>query len=184
VATNRLQGILSFVGLLAVCGGLGYGAWIGLTRPPSKGKAPTRREAPKNDSLAFVAVAGEGVDLEVIAPSGRTTSTAGPTSGDRIPGSDATVDCPGFADSRTGESACTASINISAPAAGDYTVVARAGATQRTVTLNVGWATASQVKRGGFDVRVQIAPGGATAFTFTAARDAVSQRSEPRPWTR
>lgn len=166
---------------MAVCAGLGYLAWIGLTRPPGSRRAAPRRVAPANDSLAFVAVAGEGVDLEVIAPDGQWTSTADASHASRIPSSDASVDCPGFSEPGGSEAACTASIHVSTPRPGDYVIVVR-GTRPRALVVNVGWATASQVKRGGFDVRVQVAPGSPTAFSIVASRDAVSQRSEPRPY--
>lgn len=180
MAGDRSQGILGFIGLVAVSTALGYGAWISLTRPKGPGRSPTARMAPANDSLGFVSVAAEGVDLEIMSPEGARTSTraADPTDS-RIARSEASVDCPGFADPDGKESECTASINVSQPAAGDYTVIARATA-PRVVTLNVGWATESQFKRGGFDVRLQVARGGATSFTIIVSRDAVTQRSEPR----
>ncbi|MEA3246004.1 MAG: hypothetical protein U9Q74_07580 [Gemmatimonadota bacterium] len=181
MAGTRLQGIAGFIGLLAVCAGLGYLAWIGLTRPPGARRATPRRVAPANDSLAFVAVAGEGVDLEVIAPDGRRTSTVGTAHDGRIPGSESSVDCPGYSDPGGTEAACTASVNVSTPRPGDYVIVVRS-ARPRALVVNVGWATESQVKRGGFDVRVQVAPGSPTAFSIVALRDAVSQRSEPRPY--
>lgn len=159
---------------------LGYGAWIVITRPLSRDGSAVRRVAPPNDSLAFVSVAAEGVDVEIVGPSGARTSTAGSPNAGRIPGSETVVDCPGFADARGKEVACTASITLSTPAEGEYTVVVRS-TTPKWVTLNIGWATASGLKQGGFDVQMQIAPGGATGFQLAVVRDAVSQRSEPRP---
>jgi hypothetical protein len=181
MAGTRLQGIAGFVGLVVVSAVLGYLAWIGLTRPPNSRRASALRVAPANDSLAFIAVAGEGVDLEVIAPDGRRASTAGGLAAPRIPGSDASVDCPGFSDPGGTEAACTASISLAAPMPGDYVIVVRS-ARPRALVVNVGWATASQVKRGGFDVRVQVAPGKPASFAIAAVRDGVSQRSEPRPY--
>jgi len=180
VAGDRSQGILGFIGLVAVSTALGYGAWISLTRPQRPSRSAAARLAPANDSLGFVSIAAEGVDLEMVSPDGGRTSTraADPTDS-RIARSEAAVDCPGFAEPDGKESACTASVNVNQPAAGDYTVIARA-TTQRAVTLNVGWATESQLKRGGFDVRLQVARGGATSFTIIVGRDAVTQRSEPR----
>ena len=175
-----LQGILSFVGLVAICTALGYGAWKLLTRPHKRDtETAVRRAAPPNDSLGFVSVAGEGVDLEIVAPSGMRTSTAAGVSGARIPRSESQVDCPGFSAPGGRESECTASVHVNAPPPGDYTIVARATET-RAVVLNVGWATASQVQHGAFDVRVQVARGGATSFRIIVARESVSQRSEPR----
>ena len=182
MANNRSQGILGFIGLLAVCAGLGYGAWVALTRPRLRsGQQMTARLAPANDSMGFVSVAAEGVDLELVAPDGARSATSGGVAGAlRIAGAEPSVDCPGFADPGGKESACTASINVIAPAAGDYTIIARATAS-RAVTLNIGWATASETRRGAFDVRVQVARGGATSFAIIVGRDAVSQRTEPRP---
>lgn len=181
MAGDRSQGILGFIGLVAISTALGYGAWISLTRPKGPSRAAISREAPANDSLGFVSIAAEGVDLEMVSPDGTRTSTraSDPTDG-RIARSEASVDCPGFANPDGKESDCTASIIVNQPAAGDYTVIARA-AGRRIVTLNVGWATESQIKRGAIDVRLQIAAGNATSFTIIVARDAVSQRSEPRP---
>ncbi len=184
MARDGSQGILGFIGLVALSAVLGFGAWKLITRPKERpGQRAVRREAPANDSLGFISVAGEGVDLEILAADGSRTSTAGAaTAAGRVPRSDATVDCPGFAEPGGKESACTASIHLGAPSPGDYTIIARAP-DARMVVLNVGWATASQASRGAFDVRVQVARGGATAFTIIAARNAVSQRSEPRPYT-
>ena len=164
---------------MAICAGLGYGAWKGLTRPPGA-RASARRVAPANDSLEFVSVAGEGVDLEVTGPTGARTTTTGSVGEGRIPGSETSVDCPGFADPGGREMDCTASVTISTPAPGDYTIVVRS-AKVRGLTLNVGWSTVSQLKHGGFDVRAQVAAGGATAFTIAVARASVTQRSEPKP---
>ncbi|HVZ50289.1 MAG TPA: hypothetical protein VG916_16005, partial [Gemmatimonadaceae bacterium] len=165
---HRLQGFFSFVGLVAVSGVLGYAAWKGLTKPPG-GHAPARRAAPANDSLSFVSVAGEGVDLEIIGPTGARAMTTGSAAEGRIPGSETSVDCPGFTDPGAKEAACTASITVNTPAPGDYTVIARSP-TPRALTVNVGWSTVSQLKRGGFDVRLQVAGGGATAFAVVVAR--------------
>lgn len=174
---------MGFIGLVAISAALGYGAWKAITRPKARpGQSAMRRVAPANDSLGFISVAGEGVDLEILAPDGSRTSTTGAADGPgRVPRSDATVDCPGFSDPGGREAACTVSIHLGAPAAGDYTIIARA-ADARVAVLNVGWATASQALKGAFDVRVQVARGGATAFTIIAGRDVVSRRSEPRPY--
>jgi hypothetical protein len=185
VAKERSQGILGvpgLVGLLLLSTALGYGAWAALTRPRQRPEqVAARRTAPANDSLGFVSVAGDGVDLEVVAPSGlRTATSAAFSTGSRIPGSDAQVDCPGITGPGTREATCTASIHLSSPSPGDYTVVVRSSSA-RAVVLNVGWATTSQQRRGGFDVPVQVARGGATAFTVIVTRDGVSQRTEPRP---
>lgn len=180
MANARLQGFAGFLGLVAICTGLGYLAWIGLTRPRGAERAPGRRVPPANDSLAFVAVAGEGVDIEVVAPDGSRTASAGPPAAQRIPGSEASVDCPGYSGPGGAEAACTASVTVATPPPGDYTIILRA-AQPRGLVVNVGWGTASQLKRGGFDVRVQVAPGRATAFSIVALRDAVGQRSEPHP---
>ncbi len=161
-------------------GVLGYLAWIGITRPPGSSKRSARRSAPANDSLAFLSVAGDGVELEIVAPDGRRTATSGATGADRIPGSEGTVDCPRFAAPGASEEECTASISISTPSPGDYTVIVRS-TRSRAIVVNVGWSTVSQLKRGGFDVRVQVAPGRPSAFMIDATRDAVGQRSEPRP---
>jgi len=166
---------------VAASAALGYLAWIGLTRPPDGRRAAPRRVAPANDSLAFVSVAGEGVDLELIAPDGRRASTAGGSAAPRIPASDASVDCPGYSEPGGTEAACTASIKVSEPAAGDYVVVVHS-ARPRALVVNVGWATTSQLKRGGFDVRVQAGPGTPSSFTIAAFRDGVTQRTEPRPY--
>jgi hypothetical protein len=184
VARDGSQGILGFIGLVALSAVLGFGAWKVITRPKERpGQRAVRREPPANDSLGFISVAGEGVDLEIVAPDGSRTSTNGASTGPgRVPRSDATVDCPGFSAPGGRESECTASIHLGAPAPGDYTIIARA-ADARVVVLNVGWATASEVLRGAFDVRVQVSRGGASAFTIIASRDAVSRRSEPRPYT-
>ena len=181
MAGDRSQGILGFIGLVAVSTALGYGAWISLTRPKGRSRPQAARVAPANDSLGFVSIAAEGVELEIVSPDGARTSTRAVDPIDsRIARSESSVDCPGFSQPDGKESDCTASININQPTAGDYTVIARATGS-RVVTLNVGWATASQFKRGGFDVRVQVSAGGATSFAIILTRDAVSQRSEPRP---
>jgi hypothetical protein len=132
--------------------------------------------------MGFVSVAGEGVELEFVAPDGKHTSTAGTTASDRIAGSDASVDCPGFSGPGGGEADCTASVRLTAPRPGDYSIITRSPKA-RTVVLNVGWGTASEVKHGGFDVRVQVAGGGATGFSIIVGKDVVSQRSEPKPIT-
>lgn len=183
MAQRRSQGILGFLGLVAISVALGYGAWLALTRPPSRGGSPTlRRQAPANDSLGFISVAGEGVDLEVVAPTGQRTGTGAPVgAASRIPASEAVVDCPGFSLPGGSEATCSASVHLTSPAPGDYTVITRSS-DARAVVLNVGWATASQVRRGAFDVRVQVARGGATAFTVIVGRDGVSQRTQPRPY--
>lgn len=181
MAGDRSQGILGFVGLVAVCTALGYGAWIVLTRPKVRGaKAPIVRVDPAHDSVGFVAVAGEGVDIDVSGPSGARASTRGASAeAARLARSESSVDCPGFADPGGKESACTASINVKTPAVGDYTITVRSQ-DERAVTLNVGWASASQVRKGAFYVRVPVAARGASAFTIIVARDGVTQRSEPR----
>lgn len=182
---DRSQGILGYLGLLVLCSALGYGAWLALTRPKSRGAAASATVAYTGpDSVGFVSVTGEGVELELVGQSGARTLTAGGgSSHQKIPGSETTVDCPGFSSPGGAESACTTSINVSTPAIGDYSVVVRS-TTPRAVVLNVGWATASQARRGGFDVRVQVARGGATAFVIIVTREGVTQRSEPRPVSR
>lgn len=182
MARDRSQGIVGYFGLIALCTALGYGAWIALTRPKSRDAgAPVSKTYTGPDSVGFVSVAGDGVDLELVGPGGTRTATAVSASGQqKITGTETTIDCPGFASPGGAESACTASINVNTPSIGDYTVVVRS-ATARAVVLNVGWATASQARRGGFDVRVQVAGGGATSFVVIVTREGVSQRSEPRP---
>ena len=178
---ERSQGILGFVGLVAVCAALGYGAWIALTRPkPREGAVATRPVYAGPDSVGFFSVAGEGVDLEIAGPGG-VASTAGAAAGPKLPRAESSVDCPGVAAPGAAEAACTVSINVGTPVSGDYTVTVRgsAGAARATL-LNVGWGSASGVRRGGFDVRVQIARGGATSFGVLVVREGVSQRSEPR----
>ena len=184
MSRDRSQGILGFLGLVVVCAALGYGAWKALTRPkPRDAAAPPGRQHTGPDSVGFVSVAGEGVELEMLGPGGTRTSTAGGVAAQpKIAGSETSVDCPGFASPGGNESACTASINVNSPAPGDYTIVSRSGAS-RAVVLNVGWATASQARRGGFDVRVQVSRGGATSFAIIVSREGVSQRSEPRAVT-
>lgn len=182
VARDRSQGILGFFGLVALCGALGYGAWIVLTRPRARQGAPrslsTVHTGP--DSVGFVSVAGEGIELELIAPDGRRTSTSGSIAGEqRIARSEPTVDCQGFVTPGAKEAPCTVSINLTVPATGDYTVIAR-GSERRTAVLNVGWATVSQARRGAFDVRVQVGTTGVSSFKIIVSRDGVSQRSEPR----
>jgi hypothetical protein len=175
---------VSFVGLVAVCAALGYGAWMLLTRPTAReGQTATRRMAPANDSMGFLSVAGEGVELEVLAPDGRRTLTSeAPSSPTRIARSETQVDCPGVSGPGRREPDCTASINLGVPLPGDYTIIARA-TSARAAVLTVGWATASQVTRGGFNVTVQVARNGATAFSVIVTRDNVSRRTEPRPYT-
>jgi len=181
VARDRSQGILSFIGLVVICAALGYGAWRRLTRPKSRDAGPAARLVQTGpDSVGFVSVAGEGVELEIVAPGGARTTTGGAEGQAKIVRSDAGVDCPGFAGPRGQDAVCTASINLNTPAPGDYTVVARS-VDRRAVVLNVGWATASQARKGAFDVRVQVAPRGATSFVIIVSREGVSQRSEPRP---
>jgi hypothetical protein len=155
-----------------------------LTRPPAReGQTAVRRAAPARDSVGFISVAGEGVELEVLAPDGRRTSTSeAPSSPTRIARSETQVDCPGVPGPGGREPDCTASINLGAPAPGDYTVIARA-TNARASVLTVGWASASQVTRGGFNVTVQVARNGATAFSVVVTRDNVSRRTEPRPYT-
>lgn len=173
---------MGFFGLVAICAALGYAAWIQITKPKLRPtQVSSRRPPPANDSIGFISVAGEGVELEFVAPDGkRTSTTAGATAPNRIAGSEATVDCPGFSGPGGSEADCTSSIRIPLPHPGDYSIIARANRT-RAVVLNVGWGTASEYRHGGFDVRVQVAPGGATGFSIIVARDAVSQRSEPKP---
>lgn len=182
MARDRSQGILGFFGLVIVCGALGYGAWTALTRPKSRGTAAAPRQTYTGpDSVGFLSVAGEGIELEVVTPTGLRISTAGMGVGkQKIPGAEATVDCPGITTPGSAEPDCTVSVNVSTPAPGDYTVITRA-TKLRAVILNVGWASASQAKRGAFDVRVQVAKGGATSFAIIVSREGVSQRSEPRP---
>ena len=188
MAPGRVQGILrgisTFLSLVALCTALGYGAWILLSRPVKReGQTAVKRAAPPNDSLGFMSVAGEGVELEIIAPDGRkTTTNESPSTSTRIARSESAVDCPGVSAPGRKEAACTASIHLGAPSPGDYTIVARSTDARASV-LNVGWATTSQIQRGGFDVVVQVTRGGATAFTVIVVRDNVSRRSEPRPWT-
>ncbi|MDA1080450.1 MAG: hypothetical protein O2973_02050 [Gemmatimonadetes bacterium] len=177
---NRSQGILQFIGLVAISIGLGYAAWTVLSRPKLRpGQLRVERVSPANDSLGFVSMTAEGVDLDVVAPDGSRTSTRAVDAGSRIAGSESSVDCPGFSNPDAKESDCTASVSITAPSPGDYTVIARSAAV-RFVTLNVGWATVSQAKRGAFDVRLQMAGSGATSFSIIVSRNAVSLRSEPR----
>lgn len=181
MARDRSQGILGFFGLVLVCGALGYGAWKALTRPKSRATPAPSQAYTGPDSVGFMSVAGEGIELEVVTPAGLRISTAGMGVGtQKIPGAEATVDCPGIATPGAAEPDCTVSVNVGTPRPGDYTVIARA-TKLRAVILNVGWASASQAKRGAFDVRVQVARGGATAFGIIVSREGVSQRSEPRP---
>jgi hypothetical protein len=185
VERERSQGIrsaVSFVLLLVVCGVLGYGAWLVLTRPkPRDSAGPVRKAYTGPDSVGFVSVAGEGVELELLGPGGARTSTVpGAPVQQKIAGSETSVDCPGFITPGGSEAACTSSINVNVPGIGDYTVVARSAAA-RAVVLNVGWATASQARRGAFDVRVQVPRGGASSFGIIVSREGVTQRSEPRP---
>ena len=180
--SQGIQSLISFAVLVIVCVALGYGAWMILTRPKSRAAAgPVRKAYTGPDSVGFVSVAGEGVELELVGPGGGRTSTApGAPAAQKITGSETTMDCPGFTSPGGGEAACTASINVNAPGVGDYTVVARS-ATARAVVLNVGWATASQAKRGAFDVRVQVSRAGTSSFGIIVTREGVTQRSEPRP---
>jgi hypothetical protein len=184
VARERSQGILGFVGLVAVCTVLGYGAWRALTRPkPRDGPAVSRPGATGPDSVGFLSVAGEGVELEVVAPGGSRVSTTGGEGQGKIARSESAVDCPGFAAPGGNAASCTVSINLDTPPPGDYTVVARS-TDRRAVVLNVGWASATQARKGAFDVRVQVAARGATSFVIIVTREGVSQRSEPRPSAR
>lgn len=184
VDRDRSQGIrtaIGFVVLVAVCAALGYGAWKVLTRPRVReGQVAARRGAVGPDSVGFVSVTGEGIELEVTGPGGLRASTAGGEGAGKIARSESSVDCPGFASPGGSESACTVSINLTTPAPGDYTVIARA-TERRSVVLNVGWASATQARKGAFDVRVQVAPRGATSFGIIVSREGVSQRSEPKP---
>ncbi len=181
---DRSQGIQSAIGfvvLVALCAGLGYGAWMVLTRPKAPdGALAARRNYSGPDSVGFVAVAGEGVELEILGPGGARTATTGGEGPGKIVRSEASVDCPGFSSPGGMESACTVSINLNTPGPGDYTVLARA-AERRSVVLNVGWASATQARKGAFDVRVQVAARGATSFGIIVTREGVTQRSEPKP---
>ncbi|MCX5755700.1 MAG: hypothetical protein NTX19_06230 [Gemmatimonadetes bacterium] len=179
--SQGIQTLIGFVGLVVVCGVFGYGAWKILTRPKSGGSSQRARQTYTGpDSVGFVSVAGEGVDLELTAPSGSKTQTASsPAGAEKINGSETSVDCPGFVTPGSTEAACTASINVNTPPIGDYTVTVRSS-TLRAVVLNIGWGSASQAKRGAFDIRVQVARGGATAFGIIVTREGVTQRSEPR----
>jgi hypothetical protein len=154
-----------------------------LTRPPRRdGQAAGQRAAPSNDSLGFFSVAGEGVELEVLAADGRrTTTNEAPSNPTRIARSESQVDCPSVSGPGNREPECTASINIGTPPPGDYTVIARSTKARASI-LNIGWATESQIQRGGFSVPVQVAAGGATAFEIIVARDNVSRRTEPKPY--
>jgi hypothetical protein len=152
-----------------------------LSAPPKReGATEIRRNAPPDDSLGFVSVAAEGIDVEIIAPDGTRTSTLADAPTSRIPNSESEVDCHGAPEPGGRESACTASVRVKTPRAGDYTVVARGGTSSRAVILSVGWGTVSQIQRGAFDVPVQVARGGATSFSIIVTRDNVSQRSQPR----
>lgn len=177
---ERSQGILGFFGLVVVCAALGYGAWMALTRPkPRDGAAAARPVYTGPDSVGFFAVAGEGVELEVAGPGGVVSTAA--AVGPKLPRSESSVDCPGVASPGAAEAACTVSINVGTPVPGDYTVTVRgSNGAARATLLNVGWGSASGARRGGFDVRVQVTRGGATAFGVLVAREGVSQRSEPR----
>lgn len=178
---DRSQGILGFIGLLLLCAALGYGAWMLLIRPPGPRQASARRPAPADDPVGFVSIAAEGVDLEIVAPGGRRTATVGGVGADsRIARSESNVDCPGFSAPDGTESACTASIHLGTPDAGDYTVIVRSPAS-RAVVLNLGWASVSESRRGAFDVPVQVSAARAASFAIIVSRDGVSQRSEPRP---
>lgn len=165
---------------MAICAGLGYGAWIVLTRPKPRPGQLARKPYTGPDSVGFLAVAAEGVELEVVAPSGKRGSTV-PTlpAAEKLAGAQSQVDCPGFASPNVAEQACTASVTVNTPAPGDYTIVARSAA-PKSVILSVGWGSASQTKHGGFDVRVNVPKGGAIGFAVIVARDGVSQRSDPR----
>ena len=166
---------------MLVCAALGYGAWIALTRPKSRDAGgPARKVYSGPDSVGFMSVAGEGVELEVVTPAGLRIATAGAATGKQtIAGAEAAVDCPGIASPGAAEPDCTVSINVTTPAPGDYTVITRS-AKPRAVVLNLGWASASQAHRGAFDVRVQVARSGATSFVIIVTRESVTQRSEPR----
>src|ERR1019366_3919138 len=96
-----LQGVRILLGLAVIVASAAI-AWKFLTAPPPRAKPPVLAE---RTGPGFVAGAGEAVDLEVIAPDGKHTSTAaGADSAARIPESDAQVDCGGFGQAKESQS--------------------------------------------------------------------------------
>jgi len=157
-------------------------AWKFLTRPQRRPE-PTRLASDDRNGPGYVTVAGAAVDVEIVAPDGRRTSTAGRAEADdqRIPDSDGAVDCGGYGRQRESESACSASVMVRNPAFGAYRVVVSSADSARAETITVGYGGSTFRRSGAFSVRVIVGPKHAVEFGIIVSEEGASQRSQPRP---
>jgi hypothetical protein len=172
-----LQGIRILLGAAVVVAASAI-AWKFIMQPPPRAKPPVLAD---RTGPGFVAVAGEAVDIEVIAPDGKRTSTsAGADTTVRIPESDGSVDCGGYGRARESQTACSASVMLRSPAFGEYRVVVSSPDSARGETITVGYGGSTFRRTGGFSVRVVVGPQRPVDFAITVAAEGASQRSQPK----
>ncbi|MFI5311126.1 MAG: hypothetical protein ACHQQ3_07845 [Gemmatimonadales bacterium] len=162
-------------------------AWKALTAPGARPKAKPPVSADRTGP-GYLVVAAEAVDIDVIAPDGRHTTTgthadsaARADSTTLIPESSGTVDCAGYGRSRESDSACSANVMLQHPAFGTYRVVIASTDSVRGEAVTVGYGGATFSRNGGFTVHVVARPGRPAEFVITLAAEGASLRSEPKP---
>jgi hypothetical protein len=157
-------------------------AWKFLTRPQRRPE-PTRLASDDRNGPGYVTVAGAAVDVEVVAPDGRRTSTAGRAEADstRIPDSDGAVDCGGYGRQRESDASCSASVMIRNPVFGAYRVVISSADSARAETITVGYGGSVFRRSGAFSVRVIVGPRHPVDFGIIVSEEGASQRSQPKP---
>jgi hypothetical protein len=171
------QGIRILLGLAVIVASSAV-AWKLLTAPPPRAKPPVLAE---RTGPGYVVVAGEAVDVEVVAPDGKRTSTSSRADTTlRIPESDGSVDCGGYGRQKESQTACSASVMVRNPAFGEYHVVISSPDSARGETITVGFGGSTFRRNGGFSVRVVVGPQRPTDFTITVAAEGASQRSQPK----
>jgi hypothetical protein len=172
-----MQGVRILLGTAVIVAASAI-AWKMITAPPPRAKPPVLAD---RTGPGFVAVAGEAVDIEVIAPDGKRTSTsAGADTTVRIPESDGSVDCGGYGRARESQTACSASVMLRSPAFGEYRVVVSSPDSARGETITVGYGGSTFRRTGGFSVRVVVGPQRPVDFAITVAAEGASQRSQPK----
>ncbi|MFI5310015.1 MAG: hypothetical protein ACHQQ3_02180 [Gemmatimonadales bacterium] len=153
-------------------------AWKLITAPPPRAKPPVLAE---RAGPGYVVLAGEAVDLELVAPDGKRTSTSSRADTTiRIPESDGSVDCGGYGRAREAESSCSASVIVHNPAFGEYKVVVSSPDSARGETITVGFGGSTFRRNGAFSVRVVVGPQRPVDFAITVAPEGASQRSQPK----
>ena len=172
-----MQGVRILLGLAVIVVSAAV-AWKMLTAPQPREKPPVMAD---RTGPGYVVVAGEAVDLEVIAPDGKRTSTSAKADTTlRIPESDGAVDCAGFGRQRESQTACSANVMLRNPAFGEYHVVISSPDSARGETITIGFGGSTFKRTGGFSVRVVVGPQRPADFAITVAAEGASQRSQPK----